>query len=165
MRGRLQLCRAVIGTLPDGAGGSPGPLCSVWRVEALQSDACSPEGYQFALDAFLLLRIYVYLVIQHNCDAGEPANGEGGIFEIGGKFLVAMCRLRIIPEPLRKGEKPCRRHFGRVPTWMRHCADRNGRSCYRGHAQPAPPCSRLPAGSPGPLELMPAGRGVLSFPC
>jgi hypothetical protein len=41
-----------------------------------------------------LLRICVDLVIQHHCDAGEPANGEGGIFEIGGKSLVAMCRLR-----------------------------------------------------------------------
>jgi hypothetical protein len=65
------------------------PIRPCCRKKDQPSDACSPEGYQFALDAFLLLRIHVDLVIQHHCDAGEPANGEGGIFEIGGKSLVA----------------------------------------------------------------------------
>ena len=84
---------------------------------AIPSEACLPEGYYLALDAFPLLRIHLDLgLIKHHCDAGEPANSEGRIFEIDCKSLVAIYRLRMMSEPLREGEKPTGRHFGRGRT-------------------------------------------------
>ena len=100
------------------------PFRAFAEPTASSSEACLPEGYYFALDAFPLLRIHLDLgLIQHHCDAREPANGEGGIFEIGCECLVVMSRFRMTPKPLREGEKPTGRHFGRtlthraLPTW------------------------------------------------
>jgi hypothetical protein len=73
-----------------------------------------PQGYYFPLDAFSPMRIQVDLgFIQHDYDAREPANGEGRIFEIGSKFLVAIRRLRMKPKPFREGQKLTGQHFGR----------------------------------------------------